>query len=111
MRVHIMPQNGYNACISIFLDECGIDETINYYFEYALKLPPGKIIYLVDNLRVNRESNDGRKGTQTRISSCMHLFRAISGYGHRLVIIDCVRTYTDRTALIQADGIISFRRR
>jgi|GEM_PF-2316286 len=83
------PKNGYNACVSIFLDERGIDEALNYYFEYVLRLPPGKTIFLVDNSGINWSNGDEITEKQVRINTCMRFFRAVSQYGHRLTIIDC----------------------
>ncbi|MDR3238586.1 MAG: hypothetical protein LBT44_00625 [Clostridiales bacterium] len=83
------PKNGYNACVSIFLGETGIDEALEYYFEYALRLSPGKTIFLVDNSGINWSSGDELTEKQLRINACMRFFRAVSQYGHRLIIIDC----------------------
>ncbi|MDR3288715.1 MAG: helix-turn-helix transcriptional regulator [Peptococcaceae bacterium] len=83
------PKNGYNTNISIFLDEDGIDEAIAYYFVYALRLPPGKTMYLIDYSGIHWTNGDEITEKQIRINACMKFFRAISNYGHKLVIVDC----------------------
>ncbi|MDR1493027.1 MAG: hypothetical protein LBT05_09940 [Planctomycetaceae bacterium] len=83
------PKNGYNTNINIFLGEDGIDEAIAYYLDYVLRLPPGQIIFLVDYSGITWTKGDEIIDKQERISASMQYFRAISRYGHKLIIIDC----------------------
>ncbi|MDR3233750.1 MAG: hypothetical protein LBT46_08840 [Planctomycetaceae bacterium] len=83
------PQNGYNTNISVFLDDDGIDEAMTSYLEYVLRLPPGQILYLVDYSGIKWTKGDELTDQQERINRCMNHFRAVSHYGHRLIIIDC----------------------
>jgi transcriptional regulator with XRE-family HTH domain len=83
------PKNGYNTNVSIFLGEKGIDEGLEAFFERVLKMAPGKIIYIIDYSGINWINGDEFSDRQVRIETCMKFFRAISDYGHKLVIVDC----------------------
>jgi hypothetical protein len=84
-----MPKNGYNTNISVFLDDNGIDEAVACCLEYVLRLPPEQTIYLVDYSGIQWTKGDELTEEQERINNCMLYFRAVSHYGHRLIIIDC----------------------
>ncbi|MDR0886002.1 MAG: helix-turn-helix transcriptional regulator [Clostridiales Family XIII bacterium] len=83
------PRNGYNTNVSMFIGEDGIDEAMAEYFGRVLKMAPGKTIYLIDYSGINWTIGDETSDPQIRINACMEIFRAISNYGHKLVIIDC----------------------
>ncbi|MFP3154519.1 hypothetical protein LQZ18_08850 [Lachnospiraceae bacterium ZAX-1] len=83
------PKSGYNTNVSIFLDEKGIDEAFEVFFERVLKMAPGKTIYIIDYSGVNWTNGDEVSDRQVRIETCMKYFRAVSNYGHKIVIIDC----------------------
>jgi transcriptional regulator with XRE-family HTH domain len=83
------PKNGYNTNVSIFLGEAGVDEAITHFFDYVLRLSPGKTIYILDNSGINWTTEDKMTENLDRINNCMRCFHAVSRYGHTLVVIEC----------------------
>lgn len=83
------PKYGYNTNVSIFLGERGIDEAIQHYMKYLLKMAPGKTMYLIDYSGINWTNGDESTDKQIRINTCMELFRPVLDYGQKFVIVDC----------------------
>ncbi|GHU41705.1 hypothetical protein FACS1894111_04400 [Clostridia bacterium] len=83
------PKYGYNTNVSIFIDEKGIDEALEKFFERTMKMAPGKTIYIIDYSGIRWTKGDEISERQVRIETCMRFFRAVSNYGHKLVIVDC----------------------
>jgi hypothetical protein len=102
------PKHGYNTNASIFLDEDGIDEAIAYFFEYILRLSPGKTIYLIDNSGINWTKGDELTEKQVRIDNYIKHCRTALEYGHRLVIVDCnVDLYRPHRAVFRWNELYS----
>jgi transcriptional regulator with XRE-family HTH domain len=83
------PKNGYNTSVSVFIGEDGIDEAINYFMNYLLKIPQRGTLYVIDFSGISWTNGDESTDPQVRINASIDLFQAFMENGHKFVIVDC----------------------
>ncbi|MDR3165900.1 MAG: hypothetical protein LBU13_10035 [Synergistaceae bacterium] len=84
-----IPRNGYNASVSVFVGENGVDEALEYSMKYVLNAPPGGTMYVIDFNGIDWTSGDESADPQKRINAGIELFKAFIENGQRFVIVDC----------------------
>jgi transcriptional regulator with XRE-family HTH domain len=78
------PVNGYHTNAMIYMGYQGIEEALEKFWKYTLRIPSGQEILLADYRDINFDIED-----QAKIERIMKLLIDAAKYGHTIKIIDC----------------------